>query len=67
MTETEGWICEMEERTVEITAEEQNKEKRIEDSPRDLWDDIKCTNIQIIGVPEKKSKRKDLRNFLKRL
>ena len=25
--------------------------KRTEDSPRDLWDNIKCTNIQIIGVP----------------
>jgi len=23
-----------------------------EDSPRDLWDNIKCTNIHIIGVPE---------------
>ena len=30
--------------------EEQNKEKRmkrIEDSRRDLWDNIKCTNIRI--------------------
>ena len=26
--------------------------KRNEDSPRDLWDNIKCTNICIIGVPE---------------
>ena len=26
--------------------------KRIEDSLRDLWDNIKCTNIRIIGVPE---------------
>ena len=35
--------------------EEQNKVKRMkrtEDSLRDLWDNIKCTNIQIIGVPE---------------
>ena len=30
---------------------EQNKEKRNEDSLRDLWD-IKCTNIHITGVPE---------------
>ena len=35
----------MEERTVKITAEKQNKEKRIEDSPGDLWDDIKCMII----------------------
>ena len=26
--------------------------KRNEDSLRDLWDNIKCTNIRIIGVPE---------------
>ena len=39
----------------EITALENNKEKRMkknEDSLRDLWDNIKCTNINIIGVPE---------------
>ena len=31
---------------------------RIEDSLQDLWDDIKPTNIQIIGVPEEKEKKK---------
>ena len=46
---------------VEITSEEQNKLKRIkraEDSLRDLWDHIKHTNIQIIGVPEEEGKKK---------
>ena len=40
---------------VEFTAAEQNKEKRMkreEDSPRDLWDNIKHNNIRIIQVPE---------------
>ena len=45
---------------VTITATEQNIEKRMkkkkeeeeEDSLRDLWDNIKCTNIHIIGVLE---------------
>ena len=32
--------------------------KRTEDSLKDLWDNIKCTNIQIIGVPEKEEKNK---------
>ena len=46
---------------VEITSEEQNKVKRMkraEDSLRDLWDHIKCTNICIIGVPEEEEKKK---------
>ena len=45
----------------EITSEEQNKVKRmkrIEVSLRDLWDNIKCTNIRIIGVPEEEQKKK---------
>ena len=25
---------------------------------RDLWDNIKCTNIPIIGVPEEEEKKK---------
>ena len=44
---------------MEITSEEQNKLqrlKRAEDSLRDLWDNIKCTNIQIIGVPAEEEK-----------
>ena len=31
--------------------------KRTEDSLRDHWDNIKCTNIQIIGVPEEEKKK----------
>ena len=45
---------------VEITSEEQNKVKRMrrtEDTLRDLWDNIKRTNIQIIGVPEEEKKK----------
>ena len=48
ITEAEKQISDLEEKIVEITAVEQNKEKRmerIEDSLRDLWDNIKCTNI----------------------
>ena len=43
----------------EITSEEQNKAKimkRNEDSLRDLWDNIKHTDIWIIGVPEEEEK-----------
>ena len=45
---------------VEITSEQQTKlktMKRTENSLRELWDNIKCTNIQIIGVPEEEEKK----------
>ena len=46
---------------VEATSEEQNKikiVKRTKHSLRDLWDNIKCTNVQIKGVPEEEEKKK---------
>ena len=55
ITEAEEQISDLQDRMVEITAAEHNKEKRLkrnEDSLRDLWDNIQCTNIHIIGVPE---------------
>ena len=61
ITKAEEWISNLEDKIVEITTEEQNKEKRkkrIEDSLRDLWDNIKCTNTRIIGVPEEEEKKK---------
>ena len=54
-------ISELEEKMVEIIAEEQNKVKRMkitEDSPRALCDNIKCINIQILGVLDKEEKKK---------
>ena len=50
----------LEDRMVEITAVEQNIEKRMkknEDSLTDLWD-IKHINIHVIGVPEREEREK---------
>ena len=61
ITEAEKRISDLKDKTVEITTADQNKEKRmkrIEDSFRDRWDNIKCTNIRIIGVPEEEEKKK---------
>ena len=48
ITEAQEWISDLEDKIVEIPTAEHNKEKRmkrIEDSLRDHWDNIKCTNI----------------------
>ena len=61
ITEAEEWISDLDDKIVEITTAEQNKQKRmkrIEDSLRDLWDNTKCTNICIIGVPKEEEKKK---------
>ena len=61
ISEAEEQISELEDKIVEITSEEQNEVKRMKrtgDSLRDLWDNIKCTNIQIIGVPEEEEQKK---------
>ena len=60
ISEVEERISELEDKMVEITSEEQNKIKRMkrtEDSLRDFWDNIKCTNIRIIGIPEEEKKK----------
>ena len=70
ISEAEERISELEDKMVEITSEEQNKVKRMkrtEDSLRDLWDNIKCTNIQIIGVPEEEEKKKGHEKFFEEI
>ena len=59
--EVEERISELEDKMVYVTSEEQNKVKTIKitkNSFIDLWDNIRCTNIQIIGVPEEGEKKK---------
>ena len=61
ITEAEEWISELEDRMVEFTVVEQNKEKRMkrnEDNLRDLWASIKHNNICIIGAPEGEEREK---------
>ena len=55
---------------VEINETERKRDKRIkrtEDNLRDLWDNVKCPNIQIIGVPEEDNKKKDHEKILEEI
>ena len=59
ITEAEERISELEDKMVEITAEEQNREKNEKNwRQTDLWENAKCTNIWIIGAPEEEEKKK---------
>ena len=40
--------------------QKKERKKKNEDSVRDLWDNINCTNIHIIGVPEEEYREKGL-------
>ena len=64
--EAEERISEVEDRLVEITDVEQKGEKQLkrnEESLRELSDNVKCTNIRIIGVPEGEERERDRKNI----
>ena len=55
---------------VEIKEAEREKEKRIKrnwDNLSDLWDNVKCPNIQSIGVPEGENIKKDHEKILEEI
>ena len=63
ITVGEERISDLEDRMLEFTAVERNKKrkktmKRNKDNLRDLWDNIKCNNIHIIGVSEGEEREK---------
>ena len=45
----------------------ENKIERNEDNPRRLWDNAKCPNIRIIGVPEDEDKKKGYEKTLEEI
>ena len=68
ITEAEDRISEVEDRMVEINEAERKKRiKRNEDNLRDLWDNVKCSNIRILGVPEEEDKKKGHEKILEEI
>ena len=67
ITEAEDRISEVEDRMVEINESERKKGKRNEDNLRDLWNNVKCPNIRIIGVPEEEDQKKGHEKILEEI
>ena len=70
ITEAEERVSDLEDRMVQFSAVESNKEKRMkrnEDSIRDLWDNIKRNSICIIGVPEGEEREKGLEKIFEEI
>ena len=68
--EAEDRLSEVEDKMVEINEAERKKEKRIkrnEDNLRDLWDNVKCPKIRIIGVPDEEDNKKGHEKILKEI
>ena len=65
--EAEEGISEVEDKSVGNNCHRKEKRmKRAEESLREFWDNIKSTNIHIIGVPEGEEKKSHIK-YMKRL
>ena len=70
LNDAEERISNLEDRVVETTQSEQQKEKRIlksKDSLRDFWDNVKCTNIHFLRVSEKEERNKGTENLFEEI
>ena len=67
--ETRTQINDLEEKEAINIQLEQNEETRIqknEERLRNLWDNFKCSNIQIIGVPEGEEEEQEIENLFEK-
>ena len=68
--ETRTQINDLEEKEAINIQLEQNEETRIqksEGSLTNLWDNLKCSNIQIIGVPEREEQQQEIKNLFEQI
>ena len=70
MCEVENRITNIEDGVAEDIQSEQQQEKRIQKNENilnGLWDNIKCTNIRIIGVPEREEREQGIENLFQEI
>ena len=68
MEEAENQINDLEQKEKKQSEHQEEKEsKKIEDSISNLWDNFKCSNIHIIGVPEGEEKEQEIGNLFEKI
>ena len=68
--EAKDQINELEDKVENNTQSEQQNEKRLKknkDSLRDLWGNMICNNICIIGIPEGEEKEQEIENLFEKI
>ena len=68
--EVKNQINDLEHKEEKNSQSEQPEEKTIqknEDSVNSLWDNFKCTNIQMTGVPEGEDKEQEIENLFEKI
>ena len=53
-----------EEMNIQLEQNEETGIKKNEERLKNLWDNFKCSNIQIIGVPEGEEEEQEIENLL---
>ena len=70
LNDTEECISDLEDRIMEITQSEQQIERQMkknESNVQDLWDNIKCANLHIVGVPEGEETENEIENVFEEI
>ena len=52
-----------EEKNIQSVQQEEKRIRKIEGSVRSLWDNFRCSNIHIIGVPEGEKKARNWKSI----
>ena len=68
--ETGAWINSVDQKEERNIPPEQNEETRIQKSKerlRNFWDNLKCSNIRIIGAPEGEEEEQEIENFFEQI
>ena len=56
-----------EEINIQLELNEETRSQKNEDKLRNLWDNFKCSNIQITGVPEAEQEEQEVENLFEQI